>query len=534
MAKLRCAILDDYQNVALKLRRLVEGLGRPRHQGVQRAPRQPRQRASRRCRDFAIICAMRERTPFPNDMIEKLPDLKLLITTGMVNRGIDVEAAKAKGITVCGTGSFGNPTAGIAWGLILELTRHIGYENNRLKSGAPWQTTLGPDVEGMTLGIIGLGKLGTRVGEIGKAFRMKVSVWSQNITQERADKAGFDYAATKEDLLKQSDIVSIHIPLTPKSRGLLGAKELALLKPTALLINTSRGPIVDQAALLDVLRNKKIAGAGFDVYDVEPLPLDHPFRKLDNVVLTPHLGYCSAQNYVQYFTGMVEDIRGFLDGKPVRVVSGADAARSAMTARNILNGGQVIVDYLVREKVPYVFGLCGHGNIGLLDALYRARERHQDHLDASRDRRRLHGRRLLPRRRQAGGDVHLVRSGLGEPADRARQRVSRFRAVPRDHRQRSDQPVQPRRVPGALSALPGRLPLDRARVLQERVPADAGRHGGAGGAAGLEDHGDRAAGAGRARRAVRHLQGGGGRGNAESRRSGTPTSPRAAAPIRRA
>ena len=147
----------------------------------------------------------------------------------------------------------------------------------------------------MTLGIIGLGKLGTRVGEIGKAFRMKVSVWSQNITQERADKAGFGYAATKEDLLRQSDIVSIHIPLTPKSRGLLGAKELALLKPTALLVNTSRGPIVDQAALLDVLRNKKIAGAGFDVYDVEPLPLDHPYRKMDNVVLTPHLGYCSRR-----------------------------------------------------------------------------------------------------------------------------------------------------------------------------------------------------------------------------------------------
>ena len=181
---------------------------------------------------------------------------------------------------------------------------------------------------------------------------------------------------------------------------------------------------------------------------------------------------------------------------------------------NILNGGQVIVDYLVREKVPYVFGLCGHGNIGLLDALYRARERHQDHLDASRDRRGLHGRRLLPRRRQAGRDLHLVRAGLGEPADRARQCVSRFGAVPRDHRQRADQPVQPRRVPGALSALSGRLSLDRARLLQERVPADARRHGAARGAAGLEDHGDRAAGAGGARRAVRHFQGGRRRGDA--------------------
>jgi len=320
MAKLRCAILDDYQNVALtsadwsKVTNDIDIKVFNEHLGGN-------ENVIKTLQGFPIICAMRERTPFPKEVIDKLPDLKLLITSGMVNRGIDVEAAKAKGVTVCGTGSFGNPTAGIAWGLILELTRHIGYENNKLKSGTPWQTTLGPDVEGMNLGIIGLGKLGTRVGEIGKAFRMKVSAWSQNITQERADKAGFGYVATKEDLLRQSDIVSIHIPLTPKSRGLLGAKELSLLKPSALLINTSRGPIVDQAALLDVLRNKKIAGAGFDVYDVEPLPLDHPLRKLDNIVLTPHLGYCSAQNFVQYFTGMVEDIRGFLDGKPVRVLT---------------------------------------------------------------------------------------------------------------------------------------------------------------------------------------------------------------------
>src|SRR3954451_3876758 len=304
MAKLRCAILDDYQNVPLtsadwsKVTNDIDIKVFNEHLGGN-------ENVIKTLQGFPIICAMRERTPFPKEVIDKLPDLKLLITSGMVNRGIDVEAAKARGITVCGTGSFGNPTAGIAWGLILELTRHIGYENHQLKSGTPWQTTLGPDVEGMNLGIIGLGKLGTRVGEIGKAFRMKVSAWSQNITQERADKAGFGYVvATKEDLLRQSDIVSIHIPLTPKSRGLLGAKELSLLKPSALLINTSRGPIVDQAALLDVLRNKKIAGAGFDVYDVEPLPLDHPLRKLDNIVLTPHLGYCSAQNFVQYFTGM--------------------------------------------------------------------------------------------------------------------------------------------------------------------------------------------------------------------------------------
>jgi D-3-phosphoglycerate dehydrogenase len=322
MAKLRCAILDDYQNVALKMADWSKVTGDLDIKVFNEHLGSDNDAIARTLVDFEIICAMRERTPFPKELIDKLPKLKLLITTGMVNRGIDVEAAKAKGITVCGTGGFGNPTAVITWGHIIELTRKIGYENNRLKSGTPWQTTIGPDVEGMTLGIIGLGKLGTRVGEIAKAFRMKVVVWSQNITPERAAKAGFDYAATKEDLLRQSDIVSIHIPLTPKSRGLLGAKELALLKPTALLINTSRGPIVDQAALLDVLRNKTITGAGFDVFDVEPLPLDHPYRKMDNVVITPHLGYVSQQNYTQYFNGVVEDIRGFLDGKPVRVVAG--------------------------------------------------------------------------------------------------------------------------------------------------------------------------------------------------------------------
>jgi D-3-phosphoglycerate dehydrogenase len=239
----------------------------------------------------------------------------------MVNRAIDLEAAKTGNVVVCGTPSFGNPTTGIAWGLILELTRRIGFENARLKSGALWQSVVGTDVEGLTLGVIGLGKLATRVAEVGKAFRMKVVAWSQNITPERAQAAGVAYAASKDDLLRQADIVSIHIPLTPTSRGLIGARELALMKPSGLLVNTSRGPIVEEAALLAALRDKQIAGAGFDVYDVEPLPLGHPLRKLDNVVLTPHLGYASQQNYRAYFAGVVEDIRGFLDGKPVRVLT---------------------------------------------------------------------------------------------------------------------------------------------------------------------------------------------------------------------
>jgi D-3-phosphoglycerate dehydrogenase len=322
MAKHRCAVLDDYQSVALKMAdwsKVAPDLDIK----VFSAPLDGPDAVARALKGFAIICAMRERTPFPRQLIEALPDLRLLVTTGMVNRAIDLEAAKERNVMVCGTPSFGNPTTGIAWGLILELTRRIGHENARLKGGALWQSVLGTDVEGLTLGVIGLGKLATRVAEVGRAFRMKVLAWSQNITPERAQAAGVGYAAGKEEVLRQSDIVSIHIPLTPKSRGLIGAQELALMKPSGFLINTSRGPIVEEAALVAALREKKIAGAGLDVYDIEPLPREHPLRQLDNVVLAPHLGYASQQNYRAYFAGVVEDIRGFLDGKPVRVLTAA-------------------------------------------------------------------------------------------------------------------------------------------------------------------------------------------------------------------
>jgi len=315
----RCAILDDYQNVVLKvadwskvkgdvdLTVFNEHLGGP-------------DKVIAALKGFQIVVAMRERTGFPRQVIEALPDLKLLITTGMRNASIDTEAAKARGVTVCGTGSFGSPTSGIAIGLMLELTRHIGYENARLHAGATWQSTIGPDLEGMTLGILGLGKLGTRTANIAKAFGMKVIAWSQNLTAEKAQAIGVTYVA-KDDLFREADFITIHVVLSPRTRGIIGAHELGLMKPTAFLINTSRGPIVDEAALLAALRDRKIAGAGLDVFDVEPLPLDHPLRKMDNVVLTPHLGYVSEQNYKNYFAGVVEDIRGFLDGKPVRVMT---------------------------------------------------------------------------------------------------------------------------------------------------------------------------------------------------------------------
>ena len=263
---------------------------------------------------------MRERTAFSRAVIEKLPQLKLLITTGLRNASIDVTAAKERGIVVCGTPAVGSPTSGIAIGLMLELTRRIGYENARMKAGAPWQTTIGLDLEGLTLGVLGLGKLGTRTAKIAQAFGMKVLAWSQNLTPEKCKEVGVDYVG-KEDLFRQADILTIHVVLSQRTRGLVSAKELALMKPTAYIINTSRGPIIDEPALLALLREKKIAGAGLDVFDVEPLPIDHPLRKMDNVVLTPHLGYVAMQNYRAYFAGVADDIRAFLDGKPVRVLN---------------------------------------------------------------------------------------------------------------------------------------------------------------------------------------------------------------------
>jgi D-3-phosphoglycerate dehydrogenase len=238
----------------------------------------------------------------------------------MRNASIDLEAAKARGVVVCGTPAFGNATAAIAIGLMLELTRHIGYENARLKAGASWQTTIGLDLEAMTLALLGLGKLGSRVAEIGKAFAMNVIAWSQNLTQERCKEVGVAHVS-RDELLRRADFLSIHLQLSPRTRGLIGGNELGLMKPSAYLINTSRGPIVEEAALIAALREKRIAGAGLDVFDVEPLPIEHPFRKLDNVVLTPHLGYVAAQNYRAFFAGMVDDIRAFLDGAPVRVLT---------------------------------------------------------------------------------------------------------------------------------------------------------------------------------------------------------------------
>jgi D-3-phosphoglycerate dehydrogenase len=316
---IRAAILDDYQGVTLKYADW-SALAQDVELKVFDKPFASEAAAIGALQGFAIVVGMRERTPFPRRVIEALPDLKLLITTGAKNNSFDIKAAAERGVTVCGTGSVGNPTVGIVFGLMLELTRHIGLENARMKAGEAWQVTIGHDLEGMTLGIVGLGKLGQRVAKIGQAFGMNVQAWSQNLTPEKAKEAGVAYAS-REQLFATSDFVTVHLVLSDRSRGLIAADDLGRMKASAYLINTARAPIVDQTALLKVLQDRKIAGAGLDVFETEPLPLDHPYRKLDNVVITPHLGYVSEQNYRKYFPDIVEDIRAFLDGKPVRVIA---------------------------------------------------------------------------------------------------------------------------------------------------------------------------------------------------------------------
>ena len=314
----RAAILDDYQNVALKFADW-SAIANDVEVKVFNAPLGDDSAVIKTLQGFAIVNMMRERTPFNRKVIEGLPDLKLLITTGARNNSIDLKACAEFGVTVCGTAGFGNPTAAIVVGLMLELTRHIGFENARMKAGAPWQVTVGHDLEGKTLGVLGLGKLGQRVAGVAKALGMKVIAWSQNLTPEKAKEGGTEYVS-KEDLFRNADVISIHVVLSDRTRGLVRAKDLGLMKKTAYLINTSRGPIVEEKALIAALTSKSIAGAGLDVFDIEPLPTDHPFRKMDNVVLTPHLGYVAVQNYRAYFAGVVDDIRAFLDGKPVRVL----------------------------------------------------------------------------------------------------------------------------------------------------------------------------------------------------------------------
>jgi phosphoglycerate dehydrogenase-like enzyme len=312
------AVLDDYQDVALSSADWSELSG---HSSITvfNDYIADQDRLIETLQPFEVVVAMRERTPFPADVIRALPRLKLLITTGPANASIDVAAATEQGITVCGTGGLLNPTSELTWGLILAVARNIAQEDQAIRAGR-WQTSVGIELGGRTLGIIGLGKLGQRVARVAHAFDMNVIAWSQNLTAETAAEHGATLV-TKEVLFAESDIVTVHLVLSDRTRGLIGSAELGLMKPTSYLVNTSRGPIVDEAALVAALASGAIAGAGLDVFDREPLPSDHPFRSLANTVLTPHIGYVGQETYRIFYADIVDDISNWLAGTPVRVIS---------------------------------------------------------------------------------------------------------------------------------------------------------------------------------------------------------------------
>jgi phosphoglycerate dehydrogenase-like enzyme len=315
---IRVAVLDDYQRVARGLAdwgSLPDGsevsvfydhLG-DEGQLVQRlAP-------------FEAIVAMRERTPFPRSLLARLPELRLLVTTGLRNASIDVRAAAESGITVSGTEGLPYPTAELTWGLILGLARHIHEEHHALRTGR-WQTTLGVGLQGKALGVLGLGRLGTQVARIGVAFGMQVLAWSPNLSAERASAVGATWVE-RDELFRRADVLTLHLVLSERSLGLVGRRELGLMKQSALLINTSRGPLVDEAALLEALRARSIAGAGLDVFDLEPLPPGHPLLELPNALLTPHLGYVTEETYRIFYAHALQDVQAYLAGQPLRVLS---------------------------------------------------------------------------------------------------------------------------------------------------------------------------------------------------------------------
>ncbi len=315
--RLRCVVLDDFQGVATRLADWsviedeVEVVALREHLDGEDA-------VAAALADYDIVVTLRERVPFPGSLIARLPRLKLLIASGMRNSVIDYAAAEAHGVTVCGTASSSTPPVELTWALLLGLARGIVQESDALRGNGPWQSTVGADLHGRRLGLLGLGKIGGRVAQVGLAFGMRVSAWSQNLTRERTEEVGVELAGSKEELLRDSDFVSVHLALGDRTRGLVGAAELALMKPTAYLVNTSRAAIVDQDALLAALHEGRIAGAGVDVFDIEPLPAGHPMRTAPRLLATPHLGYVSHANYTTYYGQAVEDIQAYLAGSPVR------------------------------------------------------------------------------------------------------------------------------------------------------------------------------------------------------------------------
>ncbi|MFW6749404.1 D-2-hydroxyacid dehydrogenase family protein [Pseudomonas glycinae] len=312
------AVIDDWQDVARGVVdwSVLDSLGEVTF--VHEYPADNATLAERLGR-FEVICVMRERTRFDEDLLKRLPNLKLLVTGGMRNAALDMPAAARLGIKVCGTDSYKHAAPELTWALIMAASRNLLNEANALRAGQ-WQQGLGGDLHGKTLGILGLGSIGQRVAQFGQAFGMRVIAWSENLTAERAEQAGVTYV-NKQQLFEQADVLSVHLVLSDRSRGLVDAQALDWMKPTALLVNTARGPIVDEAALIKALQKQRIGGAALDVFDQEPLPALHPFRTLDNVLATPHVGYVSRQNYELFFSQMIEDIQGWSAGEPIRLLN---------------------------------------------------------------------------------------------------------------------------------------------------------------------------------------------------------------------
>ncbi|OLZ65777.1 hydroxyacid dehydrogenase [Streptomyces sp. IMTB 2501] len=317
--RLRCAVLDDFQGVATELadwsvlKGEVEVFSLREHLDGEDA-------LAVALADCDIVVTLRERVAFPGSLFARLPRLKLLIASGMRNTVIDYAAAQAHGVTVCGTQSSGIPPAELTWALLLGLARGIAEESTALRTNGPWQSTVGADLNGARLGVLGLGRIGGHVARVGLAFGMRVSAWSPRLTKERAAEHGVELAASKEELLADSDFVTVQVPGGDSTRGLIGAAELALMKPTAYLVNTSRASVVDQDALLAALHAGRIAGAGVDVFDIEPLPAGHPMRTAPRLLATPHLGYVSHTNYTTYYRQAVENIQAYLAGSPTRLL----------------------------------------------------------------------------------------------------------------------------------------------------------------------------------------------------------------------
>lgn len=312
---MKIAILDDYQNVALgfadwdSLNAEIEVFTKPFGHADE---------VVERLKGFEVVIAMRERTRFPAELLAKLTDLKLLVSTGRRNAAIDVSAARDLGITVSYTGYIPQPTAEHTWALILAAARNLPTEVQSMRNGG-WQTTVGMALHGKTLGLLGLGTLGAGAAKIGQVFGMETIAWSQNLTQEKAEPHGVT-AVSKEELFGRADVLSIHLVLSDRSRGLVGAEQFAMMKKTAILVNTSRGPIVDETALVDALRRKEIGCAAIDVYDTEPFPADHPLRSLENTVLTPHIGFVTREVYEIFYRDAVENIAAYQAGAPIRLM----------------------------------------------------------------------------------------------------------------------------------------------------------------------------------------------------------------------